>query len=135
MIQIHQWGAAKPQKSFVQKAGEHVSLSLSLCVCLWVCWTLRADQDQRQVGRVSVVGEAAEVVINRLEADLVLQTEDEDHSVDPQCKLQRQSFKYNFIYTCFLVVGLHYQHRHIQTVFHRFIFSRNQSETSFNVGL
>lgn len=52
-----------------------------------------ADQDQRQVGGVSVVGEAAEVVINRLEADLVLQTEDEDHGVDPQSKLQRESLK------------------------------------------
>lgn len=49
--------------------------------------TLRADQDQRQVGGVPVVGEAAEVVINGLEADLILQTEDEDHGVDPQRKL------------------------------------------------
>lgn len=64
---------------------------------LSVCRTLRADQDQWQVGRVPVVGEPAAVVINRLEADLVLQTEDEDHGVDPQSKLGR--FKSNFINT------------------------------------
>ena len=55
--------------------------------------TLCADQDQRQVGGVPVVGEAAEVVINRLEADLVLQTEDEDHGVHPQSKLREREFK------------------------------------------
>lgn len=56
-----------------------------------VCRTLRADQHQRQVGGVPEVGEATEVVINRLETDLILQTEDEDHSVDPQRKLQRET--------------------------------------------
>ena len=68
-----------------------------MCVC--VRWTLRADQHQRQVGGVPVVGEAAEVVIDRLEADLVLQTEDEDHGVHPQGKLHTDTFKQNFIDT------------------------------------
>lgn len=65
------------------------------------CWceTLRADQHQRQVRRVPVVGEAAEVVIDRLEADLVLQAEDEDDGVHPQSKLHgdREIQKHNFI--------------------------------------
>lgn len=68
-----------------------------VCLCVCVCRTLRADQDQRQVGRVSVVGEAAEVVINRLEADLVLQTEDEDDGVHPQRELQRHGVKRDFM--------------------------------------
>lgn len=65
------------------------------CVCVWVrvCQTLCADQHQRQVRGVPVVGEAAEVVINRLKADLILQTEDEDHGIDPQRKLQTESWK------------------------------------------
>lgn len=87
MIQIHHLGAAEAQTSCV------------LCVSVSVCSTLCADQDQRQVGRVSVVGEAAEVVINRLEADLVLQTEDEDDGVHPQRELQRHGFKCDFIDT------------------------------------
>lgn len=53
-----------------------------------VCQTLRADQHQRQVGGVPVVGEAAVVVIDGLKADLVLQAEDEDDGVDPESELQ-----------------------------------------------
>lgn len=65
-----------------------------MCVHLHVrVPTLRADQHQRQVRRVPVGGEAAEVVVNGLEADLVLQTEDEDDGVDPQRKLH--SHKHN----------------------------------------
>lgn len=52
--------------------------------------TLCANQHQRQVGGVPVVGEAAEVVIDGLKADLVLQAEDEDDSINPQSELQRQ---------------------------------------------
>lgn len=59
--------------------------------CLGVCaFTLRADQHQRQVSRVPVAGEAVEVMINSLEAVFVLQTEHEDHGVNPQSKLQQR---------------------------------------------
>lgn len=52
-----------------------------MCVC--VCSTLCADKHQWQVSGVPVVGEAAEVVINSLKADLVLQTEDKYDCVHP----------------------------------------------------
>lgn len=54
-------------------------------------FTLRADQHQREVSRVPVAGEAAEVMINSLEAVFILQTEDEDHGVNPQSKLQQRN--------------------------------------------
>lgn len=56
---------------------------------------MRANQDQRQVGWVPVVCQAAEVVINRLEAVLILQTEDKDDGIDPQSELE--GFKHNFV--------------------------------------
>lgn len=59
----------------------------SACVRVHVP-TLRANQHQWQVPWVSVGGEAAEVVVNGLETDLVLQAEDEDDGIDPQRKLQ-----------------------------------------------
>lgn len=78
------WVAAAPHTHSVHTAAQCVCGVRNVCV-----GTLRADQDQRQVGGVPVVGEAAEVVIDGLEADLVFQTEDEDHGVHPQCKLKR----------------------------------------------
>lgn len=56
-----------------------------------MCQTLRADQHQRQLGGVPEVGQPVVVVIDGLEADLVLQTEDEDDGVHPQRKLRTKS--------------------------------------------
>ena len=75
----------------------YVCVCVCVHMCVRACQTLCAHQHQRQVGGVPVVGEAAEVVINRLEADLILQTEDEDHGVNPQCKLETDRLKNNFI--------------------------------------
>lgn len=75
-----------------------------LCVCVCECVpTLRANQHQRQVRRVPVGGEAAEVVVDGLEADLVLQAEDEDYGVHPQRKLHTHNHNNNTtLYTsCF----------------------------------
>lgn len=57
--------------------------------------TLRANQHQRQVRRVPVGGEAAEVVVDGLEADLVLKAEDEDYGVHPQRKLHTHNHNNN----------------------------------------
>lgn len=57
---------------------------------LRACLTLCADQHQRQVGRVPEAGEAAEIMINCLEAVLVLQAEHEDHGINPQSKLMQR---------------------------------------------
>lgn len=62
-----------------------VPARLSVCAL-----TLCADQHQRKVSRVSVAREAIEVVKNGLEAVFILQTEHEDHSVNPQRKLQQR---------------------------------------------
>lgn len=56
--------------------------------------TLRSDQNQRQVGRVPVAGQAAVVVVDGLEADLVLQAEDEDDGVHPQSELEAEQRRF-----------------------------------------
>lgn len=52
--------------------------------------TLRAHEDQRHVADVAIVVHLRVVLIDRLEALLVLQTEDEDHRVDPVRELNER---------------------------------------------
>lgn len=53
---------------------------------LWL--TLRPHQHHGNLCRVPVAGKTQEVVINCLEADLILQAEDEHHRVHPGSKLK-----------------------------------------------
>lgn len=50
--------------------------------------TLGAHQHHGDVTGVAVVGHSAVVVVNSLEADLILQAEHEDDSIHPHGKLQ-----------------------------------------------
>lgn len=60
--------------------------------------TLRSHQHHGNLGRVPVAGQTQEVVIDRLETDLILQAEDEHHSVHPGGKLStRKSEQTRFI--------------------------------------
>lgn len=54
---------------------------------LWL--TLRPHQHHGNLCRVPVAGKTQEVVINGLEADLILQAEDEHHCVHPGSKLKQ----------------------------------------------
>lgn len=51
---------------------------------------MRTHEHQGHLGGVAIVGHTAVVVVNRLEADLILQAEHEDDRVDPQGKLGRE---------------------------------------------
>lgn len=50
--------------------------------------TLRPDQDHGDLCCVPVAGQTQEIVVDCLETDLILQTEDKHHSVYPRSKLQ-----------------------------------------------
>lgn len=56
--------------------------------------TLRAHQHHGHLGRVPVAGQAQEVVIDRLETDLILQAEDEHHGIHPGGKLSTRVNKH-----------------------------------------
>ncbi len=56
---------------------------------LWL--TLRPHQHHGNLCRVPVAGKTQEVVINCLEADLILQAEDEHHRVHPGSKLKHDN--------------------------------------------
>ena len=47
-------------------------------------------KDQGDLLHVAVLGHLGVVVVDGVEAGLVLQAEDEDHGVDPRCELQRR---------------------------------------------
>ena len=53
--------------------------------------TLRSDEDQGDVLHVSILRHLGVVVVDGVETRLVLETEHEDHRVDPRSKLKRNN--------------------------------------------
>lgn len=50
--------------------------------------TLSSHKHQGHLGCVAVVGHPTIVVVDRLKADLIFQTEHKYHRIHPQCKLR-----------------------------------------------
>ena len=70
-------------------AGLNVTLKCRLTACLSRRLTLRPDEDQGDVLHVAVLRHFGVVVIDGVEARLVLETEHEDHRVDPRGELKQ----------------------------------------------
>lgn len=55
--------------------------------------TLCTNEDHGDLSCVPVVGQAQEIIVHRLEADLILQTEDKNHSIHPGGKLKMEQMQ------------------------------------------
>lgn len=51
------------------------------------------NKDHGDLSCVPVAGQAQEIIVHRLEADLILQTEDENHGIDPSGKLKMKQMQ------------------------------------------
>jgi hypothetical protein len=51
--------------------------------------TLGSNENERHLAEISIVIHLRVILIDSLEALLVLQTEHEDNSIDPMCELER----------------------------------------------
>ena len=57
--------------------------------------TLSANQNERNVLDISILGHLGVVIVDRVEGGLVLQTEHEYHGVHPRGKLKEKGWKDN----------------------------------------
>ncbi len=55
--------------------------------------TLSSHKHQGHLCCVAVVGHATIVVVDRLKADLIFQTEYKNHRIHPQCKLRKNDWE------------------------------------------
>lgn len=55
--------------------------------------TLCTDEDHGDLSCVPVAGQAQEIIVHRLEADFILQAEDENHSIDPGSELKMEQMQ------------------------------------------
>lgn len=55
--------------------------------------TLCTNEDHGDLSCVPVAGQAQEIIVHRLEADLILQAEDEHHCVDPGGELKTEQMQ------------------------------------------
>lgn len=51
------------------------------------------DEDHGDLSCVPVAGQAQEIIVHRLEADFILQAEDENHSIDPGGELKMEQMQ------------------------------------------
>ena len=58
-------------------------------ICREHALTLRSDEDQGDVLHVSILRHLGVVIVDGVETRLVLETEHEDHRVDPRSELKR----------------------------------------------
>lgn len=59
----------------------------------WDASTLCTDEDHGDLSCVPVAGQAQEIIVHRLEADFILQAEDENHSIDPGSELKKEQMQ------------------------------------------
>lgn len=55
--------------------------------------TLCTNEDHGDLSCVPVAGQAQEIIVHRLEADLILQTEDKNHGIDPSGELKMEQIQ------------------------------------------
>lgn len=55
--------------------------------------TLCTNEDHGDLSCVPVAGQAQEIIVHRLEADLVFQAEDENHGIDPGGELKMEQMQ------------------------------------------
>lgn len=72
--------------------------------------TLCTDEDHGDLSCVPVAGQAQEIIVHRLEADLIFQAEDENHRIDPGGELKMEQMQSGLIITqetlCYFCTGI-----------------------------